>query len=256
VALGALERLDGVEDGLSTRPLFDATPFAEDSSRLRAFARREGYLFFRRCIEPGTLLALRHAVLEACARRDWLVPGTDPKAGTFRPGLALGAYDETWVKLQGDILPHPAFDAVRRHPAVLGVLERLFGEPAITGLGDTCRIFSAGAADLTTRPHQDAFYVGGHKELWTVWLPLDDCAVEKGGLAVLPGSHRRGLRVHCGEGSGRQGASVSPSRVWATAGYACGDALFFGGFTLHRACVNISDRPRLSADFRYRPASG
>jgi ectoine hydroxylase-related dioxygenase (phytanoyl-CoA dioxygenase family) len=150
----------------------------------------------------------------------------------------------------------PEFLALRRDPFVLDVLGRLFGEEPLDGRGDTCRIMSPAARDLTTPPHQDRFYVRQSDLLWTVWIPLGDCPVELGGLAVLPGSHRRGLLPHAGEGAGRQGADVGPEERWATAGYRCGDVLMFNCLTLHRAAENRTlNRLRISADFRYVPES-
>jgi hypothetical protein len=239
-----------------TKPLRDAAPVANDSAALRRRAARSGYLFFRGAIERDAVEALRREVLERCARRGWLDPFADVNDGVCLPWLPLGAYDDSWVELQQEVLVLPQLDALRGHPFVLGVLERLFGEPPIDHQGDTVRLMSPAARDLTTPPHQDRFYVRRTDLLWTVWVPLGDCPVELGGLAVLPGSHRAGLREHAGEGIGRQGAGVSPDEAWATADYRCGDVLMFGCLTLHRAAENrTTSRLRISADFRYVPES-
>ena len=110
--------------------------------------------------------------------------------------------------------------------------------------------------EFTTPPHQDHYYVRGSTELWTAWLPLDDCPAEQGGLAVLPRSHTRGLLPHAGEGPGRQGATVPDDSEWATSDYACGDVLLFHCLTVHRALHNLTlNRLRISVDYRYQPAS-
>ncbi len=122
--------------------------------------------------------------------------------------------------------------------------------------GDTCRAFSPGALDLTTLPHQDHFYVRGTTDLWTVWIPLGNCPVEQGGLAVLTRSQRDGLLFHSGEGPGKEGVSVPENSIWSTMDYECGDVLMFNSLTVHRACVNSTkDRLRISADYRYQPSS-
>ena len=236
--------------------LRDASPVADDAAALRRRAARSGYLFFRDGLDADVVEALRRRVLEACANRRWLDPTRPLEEGACAPWARFGAYDDPWVDLQREVLPADELDAVRRHPFVLAVLERLFGEPPLDRRGDTVRIMSPAARDLTTPPHQDRFYVKQSDRLWTVWVPLGDCPAALGGLAVLPGSHRSGLLEHTGEGVGRQSAEIANGAAWATTDYRCGDVLMFSCFTLHRALPNRSaNRLRLSADFRYVPAS-
>jgi hypothetical protein len=239
-----------------TEPLRDAAAIADDAAALRGRADEDGYLFFRDSLEQEAVLALRHEVLERCSRRGWLDPFAPVDEGRCLPWARLGASDDAWVDLQRELHVLPEFAALRRAAFVLGVLERLFGEPPLDGQGDTCRLMSPEARELTTRPHQDRFYVRRSDRLWTVWIPLGDCPVALGGLAVLPGSNKNGLLPHSGEGDGRQGADVSPDSTWAIADYDCGDVLMFGCFTLHRAAENTTQNElRVSADFRYVPES-
>lgn len=239
------------------KPLRDAAPVAEDAAALRRRARRSGYLFFRGALEPQTVRALRHEVLARCARRNWLDPFAPVDEGLCLPWIRLGAYDDPWVELQREVLVLPEFTAIRRHPFILGVLGRLFGESPLDQQGDTCRLMSPAARESTTTPpHQDRYYVRRTDLLWTVWVPLDDCPVTLGGLAVLPGSQRAGLREHRAEGPGRAGAEVSPDDAWAIANYRCGDVLMFSCLTLHRAAENTTtNQLRISVDFRYVPES-
>jgi hypothetical protein len=232
-------------------PLRDATRAAGDSAALRRRAERDGHLFFRGALDKALVLRMRHQVLVRCAGRNWLDPAFDVDDGRCVPWVRLGAYDERWVALQQEIVVLPEFAALRREPFVLGVLERLFGEPPLDGQGDTCRIVSPAARELTTPPHQDRFYVERSDLLWTVWVPLGDCPVELGGLAVLSGSHRQGVLPQ-----GPDGAEVEPTLPWATTGYRAGDVLMFSCLTLHRAAENETEnRLRLSVDFRYVPKS-
>ena len=83
-----------------------------------------------------------------------------------------------------------------------------------------------------------------------MWIPLGDCPRRLGGLAVSPGSQRRGLFEH---GEGTTGAAVRDDERWASTDYRCGDVLLFSALTLHRALPNESDDVRLSVDFRYAP---
>jgi Phytanoyl-CoA dioxygenase (PhyH) len=260
VALGRLGRLGRVEAGVSrtaavrVRPLREHDGSLEDPGELRRQAETLGYLFFRRLVAPEEARALRVGVLDACDELAWLDRAAPRADGVVRAGMKIGRYDDTWTALQRRIVPLPEFTVLRDHPAILQVLRILYRAPVRAGRGDACRVFSPGAPDLTTRPHQDHFYVRGDVALWTVWVPLGDCPLELGGLAVLPGSHREGLRPHAGAGTGEQGVDVGPDAVWATSTYRCGDVLMFNSLTLHRALENrTADRLRISADFRYEP---
>jgi len=242
-----------MSSGFRVEPLRDSGPLAHDAGALRREAGEQGYLFFPGAVEPEALVRLRRRILERCAERGWLAADAPLMDGVGAPSVRLGAYGEEWVALQCEVAIFPEFVSLRRHPFVLSVLERLFGTPPLEGRGDVCRLFSPAASDLTTPPHQDRFYVPESGRLWTVWVPLGDCPLELGGLAVLPCSHRLGLLPHGGE---RQGVEIPEDRVWATGSYRCGDVVMFSSLTLHRACENATrDRLRISADFRYVPST-
>ena len=238
-----------------TQPLRESNDVLRDSRALRAEAGAQGYLFFRRLVRTEAL-ALRSHVLEVGRRFGWVPEHAAPMEAIAQPSIRLGAYDDRWVAFQQEVLPLPEFAALGHHPVILDVLAKLFGEPVRTDRGNTCRIMSPDAPELTTPPHQDHYYVRGSTALWTVWLPLVDCPAEQGGLAVLPGSHKWGLLPHAGDGPGRHGTSVSHDSVWATADYASGDVLMFHCLTVHRALNNVTaDRLRVSVDYRYQPSS-
>ena len=218
---------------LSLGKLVDSSPHLDDPATLRSRATEQGYLFFRSLIDPADVLALRSLILPAC-------------------GESFGSYDDPrWIELQCRVHPSDEFHRLRANPAIRRVLEAVLEGPVRSDRGDTCRIFSPRSPELTTLPHQDRFYVPGDGALWTVWIPLGDCPLDLGGLAVLPGSHREGLKVHSREQAGARGVEVNLDATWSTEDYRCGDVLMFNGLTLHRALENRSDRCRLSADFRF-----
>ena len=239
-----------------TEPLLDSKMFLADAVALRERASKAGYLFFRELVEPAAILQLRKRVLEICRKLGWLTEGLPLMEGVARAGIRVGAHDDPiWPAFQCEVLVLAEFVQLGLRPEILGVLEALFLEPVLPHRGETCRAFSPGAFDLTTLPHQDHYYVRGATDLWTVWIPLGNCPVPLGGLAVLPGSHLQGLMFHAGEKSGEQGVRVSESATWLTTDYVGGDVLMFNSLTVHRACPNTtSGRLRLSVDYRYEPS--
>jgi hypothetical protein len=208
---------------------------------LAAHADALGYLYLPGLLPVAPIERLRRRVLEVAAPLGWLAPGA--RFGTFD--------DPAWLGFQNTMLTDPAFRALGAEPALLEVARELGGGRAAPTLAATCRVVSAWAPDLTVPPHQDAHFVPRFERMWTAWIPLDDCPLARGPLAVLPGSHREGLRPHTEPWHGGLSITVPPDRVWASGDLAVGDVIFFERLTVHRMVVNRSDLPRLSADYRF-----
>jgi len=198
-----------------------------DPFMLRRHADERSYLWFRRLIEPPCILALRRLVFERIQDGN-----SDP------------------VRLQCEILPLPEFDAIRRHPVLFGVLEALFGGTVEAERGDVLRVVEPHAKP--TPPHQDACYTRSPAVMWSAWIPLGDCPLSLGPLAVWPGSHRLGLLPHGAAGLAED--SLASAR-WSASGMACGDLLLLHHYTAHRSLPNQASEPRLSIDCRYVAAA-
>ncbi len=235
---------------LEIAPLRDSRGAAP--SLLRRRATTEGYLFFRSLLPAAEVLAFRDVVLGLCRERGWLENGK----ATVRAGVRLGAYDDPhWIAFLGDVFAEPGFDAFASAPGVVQTLATIYRKSPARVAGDLCRVVSPDTAEITTRPHQDLHYLPAADGLWTVWFGVDDCPLDIGPLAVLPGSHRRGPLPHTGAGRGDDGVTGLDGEVWAASDLQAGDVLMFGGLTLHRALDNTTpNRLRLSVDFRYVPS--
>jgi hypothetical protein len=258
--MGALDRLDGMEalSGATTfrvRPCLVSDPRIHPAGILRDRARRDGYLFVRGLVDPDLVSRLRARAVAACAGFGWLQPGRETKAV---PGQGPADYeDRRFIELQQQIAGAPAFQEIVRWPSVMALLEAVSGRRVESIPALVCRAFAPQRVEATTPPHQDAFFLGSReKEFWVAWLPLVECPLELGPLAVLRGSHRGGLRAHACSKDGSAGAELPDSAVrqaWRSAPMSPGDVLLFHHLMLHRACPNrTSDEMRISADFRFR----
>lgn len=256
MALGSVARLDRVAltAAVRTEAFRESSPALGDGARLKRRALEDGYLFFRGLVPPDTVLALRRTVLTIAERYGWLALGSAPMDGMARQEVRLGAYDDPrWVAFLCEVLPLESFRALGLHPRLLGVLRQICDGPVAAHEGDLCRVVSPGSPDFTTLPHQDRHYVRAAGELWTAWLPLGDCPLDLGPLAVLPRSHLSGLMPHAGEGAGKQGVTIPEEATWAGEDLAAGDVIFFHGLTVHRALDNVTpDHLRISVDYRYQ----
>jgi hypothetical protein len=227
-------------------------PAPADAASRRAAAMRDGYLYVPGLVPADALDALRSVVDDALARRGWL------RDGASDPALRLGRWDDPrWLAFLTEILPSAAYRALGAAPEIVGVVRDIFDAEPELHVGDVCRLVSPADPALTTPPHQDAAYLEHASRVWTAWLALGPCPLALGPLAIWPGSHRGGLRVHAPvvHGGGVVGTDVPDDVAWAASDLAAGDVVLFSALTVHRALDNITaDRLRVSVDFRYRPA--
>ncbi|MDX1654441.1 MAG: phytanoyl-CoA dioxygenase family protein [Candidatus Competibacteraceae bacterium] len=236
-------------------PLTVSSLAGDGPQSLRRRAARDGYLYLPGLVERPAVLALGRQVLEHCAELGWLDPTWPLTAARPRPGARGPGYQGPgFTELQRRVQVLEAFQALGREPALLGVLDWLLDGPPRQGLGSLCRVLLPDDPLAITPAHQDGYYLRREPRFWIAWLPLSDCALEQGPLALLPGSHRGGLRRHDGDRAGATaGVVVSADTRWAAADLRAGDVLLFHALTVHRSCPNRSRRLRLSADFRYGP---
>lgn len=228
-------------------------PLAGDAERLGALVARDGFLYLAGVFPTDRVNALRALVLDHARRESWLDPSAPVEEARGWPGRRIGKDQEPdWMALQSSVQMSRELWDLGDAPALHGVLRTAFGRPSFLFLGlNTCRVVSP-HPETTTRPHQDAHYVGLTDDFVTVWVPLGDCPLELGPLASLPASHRRGLLPHSGQGITDGGVAVEDDAVWQSGDFRCGDALVLTRLAIHRALPNRSGhRLRLSVDLRY-----
>jgi phytanoyl-CoA hydroxylase len=110
--------------------------------------------------------------------------------------------------------------------------------------------------------HQDNLFLRAHPETClAVWIAIDDCDGENGGLIVLPGSHR--IQILCPDEDADPEESFTDKTIHVPDGVErvqtkmkAGDVLFFHGSLVHGSRSNRSaDRFRRSLIFHYVPQS-
>ena len=233
----------------------------DDVEELRQRVHDEGYLFFRSLIETGPIEELRRELLEVCQRGGWLKPGTDAADAVAHLDKASVFPEPDFMFVYNEMLKLESFNRFAHDPALLGLTSRLVGEPTMPHprLIGRANFPKAGSKryDITTPPHQDFVFIQGTEETYTAWVPIGDCPRELGGLAVLEGSGKGGVYAHpVADGTGGMGVDTSllPGE-WATADYRTGDVVFFHSLAVHKGLPNLTDRLRLSVDYRYSGVS-
>jgi len=219
---------------------------------LRERMDKEGYLFISGLVPPEDARAVYEDILQICREEGW----------ADEQGFAVGEPrlegHEGWWEVYDRVQCLESFHALAHHPNILRVIESIVQEPVLVHPRNIARITFPATAHFTTPPHQDYVHIQGTPETYTVWIPLSDCPIELGGLAMLPGSHKAGL-LPVQRASGPGGLGVDTSRwgdTWHAQDMQAGDALIFHSYTVHRALVNVSERRlRISVDYRYQGIS-
>ena len=235
-------------------PFFDSNQLLGAPNELRRRAQEDGYLFFRGLVSHQAIDDLRRDITGILEEAGWLDDGTDP----------MEAISTADAKIIGTPEFNPVYDAIQRlesfqtmahREEILDVAAALLGEPPMPQPSTIVRAIFANAPEHTTPAHQDYVLVQGTPEVWTCWIPLGACPHELGGLAVLRGSHRRGV-LPVSEALGAGGVAVNSDALtgeWLTSPFELGDALLFHSKTVHLGLPNLTaDRVRLSVDYRYQ----
>ncbi|MBO0825171.1 MAG: phytanoyl-CoA dioxygenase family protein, partial [Actinobacteria bacterium] len=236
------------------RELVDSIALRGDKAGLRQRLAADGYLFFRRLLQPADVQAAYDSVRAELHIGGWLE--LTPQHGNN--GRAdPHSNDANRIAGSRERLADPSFRAALASRALnrLAYLPRLRGlVRLILGAGAFCYpvkvlrvVYPERRGEITrSRYVQQDFGVTGVQDMLTTWLPLMDIPLELGGPALLPRSHL--------------GPPLLPELLpadepgWATTDFQPGDMLLFHCLTAHAALPNHTDRVHLSADFRWQAA--
>ena len=252
-------------DVATVSPLEDSTELLGDVEALRTRGERDGYLFFRRLIDPEPILELRAACLGVFDRHGLRPAGAGPYDGK----LDLGQLGELPVdELRDDIgvtfqiyfelQQLPELHRLPHNPTLLKLYRDLFGEDVFVHPRHIMRAMTPHDAMTPTPPHQDYPLVQGSQATWTCWFPVGACHLDQGPLAVLRGSHVNGyLPIASAAGAGGLAAQLCErENDWVGGDFEIGDVLTFTSLTVHRSIrPRVRDEVRLSMDVRYQRAS-
>lgn len=248
-------------DVMDTRmqPFLDSTDLMDDGPALAERLRRDGYLFLRGLFPRKAIMTVRERLLEKARDGGWLDTSA-PLAlerGVVRPERACKDPEERYMEVFRPMWRDEELHRLRIRPEPMGLFERIFEEtPLVHPMFVQRNIFPQSQDfDFTTGIHQDRVHIGGATNQ-ALWVPLGDCPLEKGPLAVASGSHRKGvLDTKVGNGAGGMDICETIPGTWVCGGFEAGDALVFTDVTVHQALPNLTGELRQSFDARYQPAS-
>ncbi|MGB1140722.1 MAG: phytanoyl-CoA dioxygenase family protein [Halioglobus sp.] len=237
-------------------PMYEANELLGDPQALRARLDSDGYLFFRGIIPRDTLLNLREQLTSVLAEEGWIEGGARRmEARAISRPRREG--QPKFFKAHDRIMKMEALHSLAHETHLMDVMRQALGDSAFPHPLCITRLVFPDARELSTPPHQDFPNNQGTPNLTAAWIPLGDCSIEDGALAVKEGSHKFGvlpLDFHLGAGN-RQAVLSDEVKAcrWVGADFKLGDILLFPALTVHRALDNKNvEKMRLSVDFRYQ----
>ncbi|MEC9092233.1 MAG: phytanoyl-CoA dioxygenase family protein [Planctomycetota bacterium] len=254
--------MNWITSAIEMLSLINSNDALNDATELRHRLEQDGYLFFRRLIEPDRLWDLRKEMLEVMQSCGWILPGTHLMDGITVDGVQCTEGDLEYSHVYHQVYKLQSFHEVAHCPEVMSTVETIRGCQMLPQPQKVARLWFPKFTDHTTPTHQDFVHFQGSSDNLTCWSPIGDCPHELGGLAILKGSHKvnRVLNHHFSLGAGS--LHVDPTEhvelgdQWLTTDYQAGDTLVFPALTVHKALPNLTeDRLRISLDNRYQRVS-
>jgi hypothetical protein len=229
----------------------------KDLDELRRRMREDGYILMRDLLYVDGLKQVRREIMQLCAEKGWVKPGTDPMDG-IHSGVPPQDFPACDVPLYHRMLRLPSFNGMSISKEIIRWFTYFLGGTVLPHMQNIARLTVPGSAQFTTQPHQDYEYIKGTPDTYTAWIPCGDCPRELGGLAILEGSAKLGYQKHAMRALGAGGSGIDTTNMnlrWLATDFKIGDILILHSHTIHAALDNkTADRMRLSFDFRYQRA--
>lgn len=242
-----------VEDE-QVKPFYEIQARDLTSRALQDEIGARGYLLIRGLLPDRALSPLLGEITEVLYSVGWLLPDRYPLERMADPSAACGDPDPLFKQAYQEIFNLESFHALAHHPALKEVMSMLVGEQLLIHPKPIGRLIFPNCERLVNHAHQDYQFMNGDTECFTVWIPLHDCPTDQGPLQILEGSHRFGVQSHNKANLHvpeiPEGTAVGDD--WVGGQINAGDVLIFHSLTVHAASPNVSDRLRVSLDFRFQ----
>jgi hypothetical protein len=238
------------------RPFTDSSGLIADGAALASQMRRDGYLFLPGLLPRDDVAAVQCQVGAIARDAGWL-RRDQPVAAAIADiaGFCVDP-DPTYLTTLRRINRLEDYHALKHHPVLIDLLERMLGGPILPHPRVLMRNIFPEREESTTKAHQDFPNVQGTTEVYTAWLPLIDCPMDVGPLQIAAGSHTAGVYdFDIAGGAGGIEIKDPLEGSWVSGDFAAGDVLLFHSMTVHKGVPNRSDRLRMSMDVRFQRVS-
>lgn len=168
--------------------------------------------------------------------------------------------NNTFTSALYELLPSvPDLSRFASSERLIALVEALGVHSPTLGTSPLVRIDRPGEDFRATPWHQDHWFSFSSLDSVVVWIPMREITKEMGWLAVLPESHKDGLRPF--KSSGKSSEPFEPKEEVSEdeaveVEVPFGSLLIFRQTLLHRSGKNKSAYPRLSLQLRYNSMKG
>jgi ectoine hydroxylase-related dioxygenase (phytanoyl-CoA dioxygenase family) len=251
-----VESIPKLADKITLEPMYEANELLGDASALRNRLDKDGYLFFRDIVPVDRLQELRSQITGILAELGWIEDGAEQiKAKAICRPRREG--QPKFFNAHDRIIKLEALHSMAHESHLMSVMRQALGDTVFPHPLSIVRLVFPDSPELATPPHQDFPNNQGTPNLTAAWIPLGDCGIEDGSLAVMEGSHKYGvlpLKFHLGAGNRRAVLSEELQACrWVGADFKAGDIVLFPSLTVHKAMENYNTKTmRLSVDFRFQ----
>lgn len=227
------------------------TPATEraDVRALQTRLSHQGYLYLPGFLDPADVLAFRRFYFTAVGA-----------------GIDVGDLAAVRTALYRDVVPSVEYERFCSQPALVRLMEALHGGAVHLHKRKILRHVRPGEFSCATPAHYDLVYLReGTDRVLSIWIPLGNCPVERGGLMYLEGSDAV-FRARDRRDSGRPRAAAVTADLpglaneldarWLVADYAAGDIVVHSPYVIHASSDNVDADGvlRVSTDIRYQAA--
>lgn len=232
------------------RELVDSSSLLREPDTLRHRFSEDGYVFLRGLMDVAALEEVHRRVNKILARHGWV----DDTNGT---GRVIGRPDgrDDYNRAYRDIQALEAMHRAAHQPELVTAAEAVLGDPAFCHPGKFVRLGFPQPFRLI-EPNQEYLIAQSSVRMITSWIPLAPCPPEAGGIAVLSGSHREGLR--------KPDLPMTPPFFfhvedddprWTSASFEAGDVLMFHSLTVNASMPQQSGEASLALELRHQSVS-
>jgi Phytanoyl-CoA dioxygenase (PhyH) len=212
--------------------------------------KSSGYLLVRELIPRGDVDRVYVDMVRVIDAGGWLLPGQSPLDCVANPEAACIDGKPAFREVGDQVFKLESLHRFMHHPAVRRLMELVVGPRVLVHPKAVLRLIFPNCPGAHYHAHQDHQGVGGDPEMFTAWTPFHDCPVELGALQVMEASHHFGLQR--GPAPGHVARETALGGDWVGGQINAGDVLVFHSLTVHEASPNVTDRLRLSIDFRFQ----
>jgi len=238
-----------------------------DRGALWTRLRRDGYLYLTGHLDPAEVLAFRRYYFEALTPAGLVADGSDPVDGIAADGdVDRGSYRRILFE---EVVPGAEYQALCATPRIADWFAWLLEDEVHLHRRKIIRHTKPGERGIgtATQAHYDLVYLReGSDRVLSMWIPLGDIPLDRGGLAYLEGSHHRVMAQEAAGTLRQPAASITADLPgladeydsrWLVTDYAAGDVMVHSAHLVHAGLDNVDEggRMRLSTDIRYQRSS-